>query len=217
MTPEIIAQIILFGIALAMDAFAMSVVSGLTYVDMNKKRGVFIAFFFGFMQAAMPLIGFWLVEGITVAVGSTGGVQAGHIMATVVTWVAFGLLVLIGGKMLFEGISSVRKPPEERESKPFSIKEVLFYGFATSIDALATGVAFHNQNAQGEAMSTTSTIWLHAAIIMGVTFILSLIGVFLGNRIEKLLKGRVGITSIIGGAILLALAVWIVLGHYLGI
>ena len=83
MTWGIILQIILLGIALSMDAFAVSVTDGLTYTDINKKKSFFIAGVFGVMQALMPLLGFWLVEGISVLVGATGGAQAGKIMSEV--------------------------------------------------------------------------------------------------------------------------------------
>ncbi len=211
MSFEIIVQILLLGIALSMDAFAVSVTDGLTYVDINKKKSFFIAGVFGVMQALMPLVGFWLVESIALLVGEQGGKDAGAIMSDVVSWVAFALLLLIGFKMLIEGIRDLKKPVEEKEPKKFSIKEVLYFGVATAIDALGTGVALHS------GLSSTSTIWLHVSIIMVITFAISLVGLFLGNRIEKLLKGKYEITAIIGGCILIALAVWIILSHYLGI
>lgn len=211
MNAQTIIQVILFGIALSMDAFAVSVTDGLIYTDINKKKSVFIAGVFGVMQALMPLIGFWLVELITVIAGQSGGEQAGKIMSTIVTWVAFGLLLFIGGKMLIEAILDLKKPAENKEIKKFSYKEVLVMGIATSIDALATGVAFHS------GVSTTSTIWLHVVIIMCITFIISMIGLLFGHGVEKLLKGKYEIASIIGGVILLALAIWIVVSHYIGI
>ena len=211
MSVEIIIEIILLGIALSMDAFAVSITDGLTYQDINKKKSIFIASVFGFMQALMPLIGFFLVEIVTVIVGETAGDKAGDIMSLVVTWIAFVLLFIIGLKMMIEGIKEIEKDPEEKEIKKFSIKEVLYFGFATAIDALGTGVALHS------GLSNTKTIWLHVTIIMVITFIFSIIGLFLGHKIEKLLKGKYEITSIIGGIILLILAVWIVLSHYLGI
>lgn len=217
MTLEILIQIFLFGIALSMDAFAVSVTDGLTYTDINKRRMFFIAGTFGVMQALMPLIGYWLVEVVEVIVGQTAGEAAGNIMATIVTWIAFALLMYIGGKMLIEAIKDVKKPAEEKEAKKFSVKEVLVFGVATAIDALATGVAFHARNGEGDSMSTNTTVWLHVTIIMVCTFTISLIGLFLGNKIEKLLKGKYEITGMIGGSILLILGIWIVLSHYLGI
>lgn len=211
MTWEIILQIILLGIALSMDAFAVSVTDGLTYTDIDKKKSFFIAGVFGIMQALMPLVGFWLVEGISVLVGETGGEQAGKIMSEVVSWIAFVLLLFIGIKMLIEAIKEMKKPAEEKTLKKFSYKEVLYFGFATAIDALGTGVALHS------GVSTNTTIWLHVVIIMCITFIISLIGLFLGRQVEKLFKGKIEITSIIGGIILILLAVWIILEHYLGL
>ena len=208
---EIIFEVILLGVALSMDAFAVSVTDGLTYIDIDKKKSFFIAIVFGLMQALMPLIGFWLVQGIAAIVGENGGASAGKIMSDIVSWVAFGLLLIIGGKMLIEGIKDIYKPEEEKEPKRFSIKEVLYFGVATSIDALGTGVALHS------GLSSVSTIWLHVSIIMVITFSISLVGLFLGNRIERLLKGKFEITAIIGGSILILLAVWIILSHYFGI
>lgn len=211
MTFDIIIQIILYGIALSMDAFAVSVTQGLTYSDLNKKKSFFIAITYGVCQALFPLIGFFVVELVTVLVDASTAGNAGEIMATVVTWISFALLLFIGGKMLIEAIIDIKKPAEEKEIKKFSYKEVLLMGIATAIDALATGVAFHS------GLSTTSTIWLHAAIIMCCTFVISLIGIFLARQVHKLLKGKYEITGIIGGCILIALAVWIILSHYLGI
>lgn len=211
MSFETISQVILFGIALSMDAFAVSIVDSLVYTNIDKKKCFIIAGMFGLMQALMPLLGYWLVEGISLIVGATGGAQAGQIMALVVTWISFAALLIIGGKMLIEGILNMKKPLEEKVFKLYSFKEVFIMSIATAIDALAVGVSFH------AGISTTTTIWLHVVIIMVCTFVISLIGVFLGKFFEKLLKGKYDVSSIIAGVILIVLAVWIVLSHYLGI
>lgn len=208
MSVEIILLVIYLGIALAMDAFAVSITDGLVYQDINKKKALFIATTFGVMQALMPLIGYWLVEGIEVAVGNN---KYANVMALIVTWLAFSLLIFIGLKMLLEGIKELRKPSEEKKAKLFSYKEVLIMGVATAIDALASGVALHSN------MSNNVTIWLHVSIILVITFVLSFIGVILGKQIVKLFKGKYEVTQIIGGCILLTLAIWVVLSHYLGI
>ena len=208
MSVEIILLVIYLGIALAMDAFAVSITNGLVYQDVNKKKALFIATTFGVMQALMPLIGYWLVEGIEVAVGNN---KYANVMALIVTWLAFALLIFIGLKMLLEGIKELRKPLEDKKAKLFSYKEVLIMGVATAIDALASGVALHSN------MSNNVTIWLHVSIILVITFVLSFIGVILGKQIVKLFKGKYEITQIIGGCILLTLAIWVVLSHYLGI
>lgn len=211
MTAIIIGQIILLGLGLSADAFSVALTDGLVYTDINKKRSIFVAAVFGIMQAVMPLIGFWLVEGAELIAGQVAGAKAGRIAAIVVVWLAFGLLLFVGSKMIIEAISSLRKPPEEKVEKKFSIKEVIFYGFMTAIDALAAGVAMHAN------LSNTTTVWLHVSIILVITFVISLIGLFLGKQILKLLRGKYEISEIIGGAILVLLAVWVVLSHYTGL
>lgn len=211
MTFKILIQIILLGIGLSMDAFSVALTDGLTYSDINKKKSFFIAGVFGFMQALMPLIGFWLVELVENIAGNVAGEKAGQIAALVVVWLAFGLLLFIGGKMLVESIIEMRKSKEEKEPKKFSVKEVIVYGFATAIDALAAGVTMHT------GLSTGVTVWLHVSIILVLTFSISLIGLFLGKQIMKLLKGKYEISGIIGGIILILLAVWVVVSHYTGI
>lgn len=211
MTVQIILQVILLGIALSMDAFAVSITLGLTVTDINKKRIFFTAFLFGFMQALMPLIGYFLVEGISAIVGEAGGSSAGDVMASIVSWMAFALLLFIGGKMLIEGILKLRGKRDAEEEKLFSYKEVFYLGFATAIDALGTGVAMH------AGISSNQTIWLHVVIIMCITFMLSLVGLFLGKQILKLLRGKVMISEIIGGIILVGLGIWIIVSHYCAI
>ena len=211
MTFEILIQIFLLGIGLSADAFSVALTDGLTYSDINKKKSFFIAGVFGFMQALMPLIGFWLVELVEFIASDAAGEKAGQITALVVVWLAFGLLLFIGGKMLVESIIELRKPKEEKEPKKFSFKEVILYGFATAIDALAAGITMHT------GLSTTATVWLHVSIILVLTFSISLAGLFLGKQIMKLLKGKYEISGIIGGCILILLAVWVVVSHYTGI
>ena len=208
---ETIMRIILFGVALAMDAFAVSITDGLIYKDINKKKIFFIAGTFGIMQGIMPAIGYFAVEIISAIVGNSGSAEALKIFGIVITWVSFALLLFIGGKMLIEGIIEIRKPPEEKKDKLFSVKEVLIMGVATAIDAMAVGVSLH------AGLSTNLTIWLHVSIICVITFGISLIGLCLGKQILKLMKGKTEITVIIGGCILILLAVWVVLSHYFGI
>lgn len=204
----ILLQIFLLGIGLSADAFSVALTDGLTYIDINKKKSFFIAFVFGFMQALMPLIGFWIVELVERIAGEVAGAQAGEVASKVVVWVAFGLLLFIGGKMLIESIIEMNKSKEAKRERRFSVREVLFYGFATAVDALAAGVACHAD------LSNIYTIWLHVSIILVLTFSLSLVGLLLGKQIMRLLKGKYEISGIIGGIILILLAVWVVLSHY---
>ena len=209
MTFEILLQIVLLGIGLSMDAFSVALVDGLTMRGINKKRSFFIAGSFGFMQGFMPLVGFWIVELVESIAGNLAGEKAGHITKLVVVWLAFILLLIVGGKMLIESIIELRKPQEEKEEKEFSYKNVILYSVLTAIDALAAGVTMHT------GLSDVRTVWLHVVIIMVITFGISLVGLFLGKKIIKFLKGRYEISGIIGGCILILLAAWVILSHYL--
>lgn len=207
----ILGEVFLISLALSADSFSVALTDGLTYQDINKRKSFFIAFVFGFMQALMPLIGYWVIELFEVLLGEFAGATAGGIAANVIVYVAFGLLLIIGGKMLIESIIEVRKPIEEKKMRKFSIKEVIFYGFATSIDALATGVALH------AGLSDNITIWIHTFMILVVCFAISLIGCLLGKQINKLLQGKNDIAGIIGGVILILLAIWILVSHLIGL
>ena len=191
----------------------MSITDGLIYKDLNKKRIFVIALTFGLMQGIMPLAGFWIVELAKTLVGETGGTEFVDYFTKIVTYVSSGLLLLIGSKMLIEAIKQLRKAPEEKKEVLFSYKEVFFMGIATAIDALAVGVSLHADAFVDE----TVWIYLHVTIIIIITFMMSLIGLFAGKQIEKLLKGKYEISSIIGGAILISLSIWILLSHLLSI
>ena len=151
----IIVEVILLGIALSMDAFAVSVTCGLSYTDLNKKRMTFIALVFGVMQALMPLIGYWIVEVITFIVDEAAGAKVGEIAATVVSCIAFALLIFLGTRMIVDAAKEMKRPEEEKEPKTFSFREIMYFGVATSIDALGAGVALH------AGLSNNLTIWLH--------------------------------------------------------
>lgn len=205
---RIIIEVILLGIALSMDAFAVSVTDGLIYSNLNKRKALAISGTFAVMQALMPLIGYWIIELVVFLIGEQQGASVANVIATVLTWTAFGLLILIGGKMIIESIISIRNEEKDQSAKRFSYKEVFVMGIATSIDAFATGFALH------AGLSTNVTVWLHVSIILIITLSICLVGIILARQIHKLLKGRHEIANIIGGVILIALAIWIVLSFY---
>ena len=113
--------------------------------------------------------------------------------------------------MIVEAVKEMKKTEEEKEPKKFSFREIMYFGVATSIDALGAGVALH------AGLSNNLTIWLHVSIIMACTFTISLIGIILAKQVTKLLKGKFEITGIIGGIILILLGIWILLSHFLGL
>ena len=211
MTFQILITVFFLGLALSADAFAAAITSSMQYSDFSKKKGIFIALVFGIFQGFMPLISYYIIELIYFILGETIGDKVTNIFALVIAWCAFAALLIIGTDMIVNGIKEIKKPKEEKISKLFSYKEVLLLGVATSIDALAMGIVLRSN------ISTNITIWLHISIIIITTFVISLLGAFLGNFFYKLFKGKYEITSIIGGSILILLAVWIITSYYTGI
>ena len=184
-------SLIAIAFGLAMDAFATSIVDGLRYCNSSKRHGVIVALTFGVFQGVMPLIGYFL-----------GSLFISYIEAYD-HWVAFALLLLIGGLMIFEGVKGIVKP-ESVEEKEFSLKEVLFQGVATSIDALAVGITLATLN--------IFIVW-DALVITGITTAVCLVGFFLGKVISTARTGRYSIANVIGGVILIAIGVSIVIEH----
>jgi putative Mn2+ efflux pump MntP len=178
--------VVIIAVGLAMDAFAVSVTSGIAIRRLRVEHAVRIALFFGTFQAAMPVVG-WLA-----------GLGLSGYIASVDHWVAFGLLTLIGCKMLYEAFSL---SPDERKSDPLSIQVLLVLSIATSIDALAVGMSF--------ALLKVSIV-TPALVIGAITFALSLLGVLLGGRLGGLFAKR---AEIAGGLVLIAIGIRILIEH----
>ena len=181
-------NIIGIGVGLAMDALAVSVASGLTIRNLKLHHAVRIALTFGLFQAGMPVIG-W-----------TAGIAVRSLVLNFAPWVAFGLLVMIGGKMVYESFTI--KEVEEGKN-PLHMGTLLFLGVATSIDALAVGVTF--------AM-IHSPILVPVIIIGGITFLISLAGVYIGDKFGHFFENKF---ELAGGVILIGIGVRILLKHLL--
>ena len=179
-----ILELFLIGIGLSMDAFAVAVCKGLGMRRINKGQAVVIALFFGGFQALMPLVGWGL------------GRQFERYITSVDHWIAFLLLAYIGGKMVWEALRG-----EESVSCGFDLKELLMLAVATSIDALAVGITFAFLKVE---------IFSAITIIGCTTFILSLLGVVIGNRFGSRYQQRAEIT---GGVILILIGLKILLEH----
>lgn len=181
-------EIIIIGIGLAMDAFAVSVSSGVAIKKMHLKHAMLMASFFGGFQALMPILG-WC-----------GGTFFRKSIQSFDHWIAFGLLTVIGIKMIYE--STKLKDDEKQQSDPHSIYILFTLAVATSIDALAVGVTFSCLN---------YNIWEAAALIGIITFIISFIGTQLGQKIgHHLGENKV---EILGGVILIGIGIKILLEH----
>ena len=179
-------ELILLGVGLSMDAFAVSVCKGLAMREAKLKAQLTCGAWFGGFQALMPLVGYFL------------GSLFAQAIAAFDHWVAFGLLSLIGANMLREALSH----EEEEADGDLSFGAMLILAVATSIDALAVGISL--------AMAGQVNIFLAVAIIGATTFCLSALGVkvgsVFGSRYEKKAEAA-------GGIILILLGVKILLEH----
>ena len=202
MTFALFLTIFISGLTLAVDAFAVSVTDGMVYRDMKFRKGIVIPITFGVFQAVMPIIGFYI----------SWGLSRFEIIEKINPWIALVLLLLIGGKMIYDGIKELRSPEEEVKPKQFSIVEVLIQGVATSIDALAVGFTF---NVMLEGISQIHLwAWISVLVIGVTTFAIALGGLLIGIRVGKLFKNKASIAAIIGGTVLILIGIKIVVGAY---
>ena len=187
---EDLVEFLLLGVGLAMDAFAVSICKGLAMRKVNKKQAVIIALFFGGFQAIMPVIGWLLCKGFQTYIEAFD-----H-------WIAFALLAFIGVKMIIETLREKEDDVViEEMDPPLDMKEMLMLAIATSIDALAVGISL---------AALDRTIVESAAIIGVVTFVISIIGVYIGKFFGNRYKKRAELT---GGIILVLIGVKILCEH----
>ncbi len=181
-------EIVLIGISLSMDAFAVATCRGLEMKKFNAKYALIIALFFGGFQALMPFLG-WLV-----------GKQFETYIQNFDHWIAFVLLVIIGGKMVCD---SFQKDDEETTvvMEKLHIGQLFLMAVATSIDALAVGVTFAFLGA---------SIALPVTLIGSITFVLSFAGVAVGYLVGGKFKNK---AEFLGGVILVLIGVKILLEH----
>ncbi len=169
-----------------MDAFAVSVASGLAVSKLRVRYALRMAVFFGLFQAVMPVAG-WLL-----GLGFRRAIQAyDH-------WLAFVLLAAIGAKMIYE---SFRLEEAENPSDPMSISVLLVLSVATSIDALAVGLTLTFINV---------SIAAPALIIGLVTFAISFAGVYLGDKFGHFFEKKI---EALGGLILIGIGLKILIEH----
>lgn len=198
---SLILSVFLSGISLSMDAFAVSICDGMVYQNLTKRKSVLIPLTFGLFQAVMPIIGFYVSMAF----------RQIEVFDAVDHWIAFALLLVIGGKMIFDGIKDLlKKEEEELQPKNFSIASVLLQGVATSIDALFVGFGL-NVMLEGVVENVQLWAWISVGIIGVTTFVIALVGVFLGRTVGKLFKKKASIAEIIGGVVLILIAVKILL------
>ncbi|MBU0936489.1 MAG: manganese efflux pump MntP family protein [Spirochaetes bacterium] len=186
---------ILAGFALSMDAFAVSVSSGICIADLKFRHALRAALAFGLFQFLMPLAGY------------AAGISFAGLIAAWDHWVAFGLLAAVGGKMLWEALhikdEASCSDDEKAHKNILSLRVLLVLAIATSIDALAVGVSYSLLGVP---------IFLAAGIIGLITFVFCLFGCEFGKRLgARFERGA----EVLGGVVLIGIGVKILLEHLL--
>lgn len=181
-----ILEILLLGIGLSMDAFAVSICKGLSTKKLQFKHYLIIGAWFGGFQALMPTIGYFL--------GSTFE----QYITAFDHWVAFVLLAAIGANMIKESFSG----EEAETSASFAFKTMLLMALATSIDALAVGITF--------ALLPDVNVPLAVCLIGITTFLCSAAGLRVGNLFGLRYKAK---AELAGGIILILIGLKILLEH----
>ncbi len=178
-------ELLIIAVGLSMDAFAVAIAKGLSVSCVTPRHSVCVGSWFGGFQALMPLIGYYL------------GVTFSKFVSSVDHWIAFILLGLIGFNMIREAAASEKVVPDP----DFSVRTMFLMAVATSIDALAVGVSF---------AVLSVDIWSAMAIIGVTTFILSIVGLKIGNIFGCRYKCK---AEFFGGFILLLLGTKILVEH----
>lgn len=185
-----ILELLFIGVGLSMDAFAVALCKGLAMKKPNSRHALVIALYFGGFQALMPFIG-WLF-----------GRQFETYIVNFDHWIAFFLLAIIGGKMVFDALhEGDADDQDEACSDRLDLRELLGLAVATSIDALAVGVTF--------AFLKTN-IGAAVSIIGVTTFAISLLGVAIGRRFGAAFKQK---AELAGGLVLIGIGLKILIEH----
>lgn len=183
-------SLLLLAAGLSMDAFAASLCKGLAVRSLRARQALAVGGIFGFFQAAMPLVGYCFAQTFRAWIE-----QVDH-------WVAFLLLAFLGLRMIAESRANASEEvPRDGENRPFSLQSLLPPAFATSVDALAVGVAF--------ALSGTYRGILFTVSVIGVvTFALCCVGVYVGNLCGTRFRAK---AELVGGLLLLLIGTRILL------
>ncbi|PIU17621.1 MAG: hypothetical protein COT18_13035 [Elusimicrobia bacterium CG08_land_8_20_14_0_20_59_10] len=183
-------ELAFIALGLSFDAFAVSIASGATMKRLHLPNALKMAFFFGAFQAFMPVLGWLAGRGLK------------DLISGVDHWIAFGLLLFVGGKMIYESFEL--KKEEECESKktcPFNTGALTVLAVATSIDALAVGLTF----------SLLSVSILVPVLLIGlVTFLMSAAGVKIGSAGGHFFESKM---ELAGGAVLILIGLKILAEH----
>ena len=180
------------GVGLAMDAFSVSLSNGLNYKNMKLRKQFFIAGIFALLQVVMPMTGWGIVK---------KAAEALKAFEMAIPWIAAGLLIFVGIKMIMIGV----REEETNKVEKLTLGAMMIQGIATSLDALSVG------------FTTASYSFFQALvcslIIAVITFFLCFAGVSIGRRVGTILAGK---AEIIGGVILIAIGIEIFIKGLIG-
>lgn len=183
------AELLILAIGLSMDAFAVCISNAMCYRGITSKQRLAAAVSFGVFQGVMPIIGFF------------AGRLFGEFIMGIDHIVALVLLGIIGGKMLIEGIRSLREPESCEMDACFTVRVLLTQAVATSIDALAVGISFAALNVN---------VWYASGVIAACTCVICIAGGWLGKRFGMLLGNW---AQVAGGLVLVGIGVKIFVEH----
>ena len=179
------------GVGLAMDAFSVSLANGLHEPRMPRGRMCFIAGVYAFFQFLMPMTGWACIHTIAVLFSA---------FRKMIPWIALGLLLYLGGKMILEGVQERNSGSDGGTGPCLSGKDLLLQGIATSIDALSVGFAI--------AEYALIPAFIASLIIAAVTFIICIGGLLIGRKAGTALSWK---ASVLGGCILFLIGIEIFL------
>jgi manganese efflux pump family protein len=185
-----LVTLILIAIGLSVDSFAVSLSCGLIMCEITFPKAMRIAFSLAFFQALLPLAG-WVI-----------GSKIACYVKTYDHWIAFGLLTVIGGKMIFESLGTVEET--KKRANPLNFKYLIGISLATSIDAFIVGISF---------AFIQVNLFLSTFIIGFTTFFFSMLGIFFGKK-TGIKFGRKMET--VGGIMLFLIGLKILIEHLCG-
>lgn len=172
-----VLELIVLGIALAMDAFAVTISNTFVFKKLTRKRLALMPLFFGVFQGLMPLIGYFVGSLVSSVISQYAGI------------ITFVILGFLGGKMIWDTVHE--NDDENAQEQTFTVSIVFFQAIATSIDALAVGVSF-------AALSVN--IVQASSIIALTTALCCVVALIIGRRFGTMLGDR---ASIVGGIVLI--------------
>lgn len=192
MSEIITVVVVAFGVAA--DAFAVSVCNSMTKQNLTRTQFLSYPLCFSLFQGLMPLLGYFVGTAFIAWV------------AVLDHWIALVLLSIVGGKMIYESVKTLRGKNAGEGAAPscssFSFGEMVLQGVSTSIDAMIVGVTL--------ALTVSINIYYSVLIIAAVTFVLCMVGMFLGKKMGKLFSDYAGI---VGGIFLVGMGIKIFIEH----